>query len=38
MKHGSREGGREFPGRGSPIHNLYGSVPPNGVVILKLLI
>ena len=23
---------------GTPIHNLYGYVPPNGVVILKLLI
>ena len=25
-------------GRGTPIHYLYGYVPPNGVVILKLLI
>ena len=25
-------------GRGTPIHFLYGYVPPNGVVILKLLI
>ena len=24
-------------GRGTPIHYLYGYVPPNGVVILKLL-
>ena len=26
------------PGGGTPIHYLYGYVPPNGVVILKLLI
>ena len=25
-------------GGGTPIHYLYGYVPPNGVVILKLLI
>ena len=25
-------------GEGTPIHYLYGYVPPNGVVILKLLI
>ena len=25
-------------GGGTPIHYLYGHVPPNGVVILKLLI
>ena len=25
-------------GEGVPIHYLYGYVPPNGVVILKLLI
>ena len=25
-------------GLGTPIHYLYGYVPPNGVVILKLLI
>ena len=31
----SRGGGGE---RGTPIHYLYGYVPPNGVVILKLLI
>ena len=24
-------------GGGTPIHYLYGYVPPNGVVILKLL-
>ena len=30
----SRPGG----GGGTPIHYLYGYVPPNGVVILKLLI
>ena len=29
----------KIPGRGgTPIHYLYGYVPPNGVVILKLLI
>ena len=27
-----------IPGGGTPIHYLYGYVPPNGVVILKLLI
>ena len=26
------------PGGGTPIHYLYGYVPPNGVVILKLLV
>ena len=26
------------PGGGTPIHYLYGYVPPNGIVILKLLI
>ena len=26
------------PGGGTPIHYLYGYVPPNRVVILKLLI
>ena len=26
------------PGEGTPIHYLYGYVPPNGVVILELLI
>ena len=26
------------PGGGTPIYYLYGYVPPNGVVILKLLI
>ena len=26
------------PGGGTPIHYLYEYVPPNGVVILKLLI
>ena len=26
------------PGGGTPIHYLYGYVPPNGVVILELLI
>ena len=31
---GARGGG----GGGTPIHYLYGYVPPNGVVILKLLI
>ena len=31
-KHKPRGGG------GTPIHYLYGYVPPNGVVILKLLI
>ena len=25
-------------GEGTPIHYLYGYVPPNGVMILKLLI
>ena len=30
-------GVRMYPG-GTPIHYLYGYVPPNGVVILKLLI
>ena len=25
-------------GGGTPIHYLYGYVPPNGVVILKLLV
>ena len=25
-------------GGGTPIHYLYGYVPPNGIVILKLLI
>ena len=28
----------EGGGGGTPIHYLYGDVPPNGVVILKLLI
>ena len=28
----------QSPGGGTPIHYLYGYVPPNGVVILKLLI
>ena len=28
----------ETRGGGTPIHYLYGYVPPNGVVILKLLI
>ena len=32
---GDRPGGG---GGGTPIHYLYGYVPPNGVVILKLLI
>ena len=27
----------QLPGGGTPIHYLYGYVPPNGVVILKLL-
>ena len=27
-----------LPGGGTPIHYLYGYVPPNGVVIVKLLI
>ena len=27
-----------YPGGGTPIHYLYGYVPPDGVVILKLLI
>ena len=27
-----------MPGGGTPIHYLYGYVPSNGVVILKLLI
>ena len=27
-----------YRGGGTPIHHLYGYVPPNGVVILKLLI
>ena len=31
-------GVREYPRGGTPIHYLYGYVPPNGVVILKLLI
>ena len=31
-------GARVYPGGGTPIHYLYGYVPPNGVVILKLLI
>ena len=26
------------PGGGTPIHYIYGFVPPKGVVILKLLI
>ena len=26
------------PGGGTPIHYLYGYVPPNGVGILKLLV
>ena len=26
------------PGGGTPIHYLYGYVPPKGVVILKLLV
>ena len=29
---------RSVPGGGTPIHYLYGYVPPNGVVILKLLV
>ena len=29
---------RAHPGGDTPIHYLYGYVPPNGVVILKLLI
>ena len=29
---------RNMPGGGTPIYYLYGYVPPNGVVILKLLI
>ena len=29
---------RSVPRGGTPIHYLYGYVPPNGVVILKLLI
>ena len=28
----------EKPEEGTPIHYQYGYVPPNGVVILKLLI
>ena len=28
----------QTPGGGTPIHYLYGYVPPKGVVILKLLI
>ena len=28
----------DSPGGGTPIHYLYGYVPPNGVVILKPLI
>ena len=28
----------EWGGGGTPIHYLYGYVPPKGVVILKLLI
>ena len=27
-----------WPGGGTPIHYLYGYVPPTGVVILKFLI
>ena len=27
-----------LPGGGTPIHFLYGYVPPKGVVILKLLV
>ena len=34
MERTTRGGG----GGGTPIHYLYGYVPPNGVVILKLLI
>ena len=29
---------RSNPGGGTPIHYLYGYVPPKGVVILKLLV
>ena len=29
---------RNCPGGGTPIHYIYGYVPPKGVVILKLLI
>ena len=29
---------RFLPGGGTPIHYLFGYVPPNGVVILELLI
>ena len=35
---GSGDLGFKPGGRGTPIHYLYGYVPPNGVVILKLLI
>ena len=31
-------GGGGWGAAGTPIHYLYGYVPPNGVVILKLLI
>ena len=32
------KGSVTLPRGGTPIHYLYGYVPPNGVVILKLLI
>ena len=35
---GKLEHGTSDPGGGTPIHYLYGYVPPKGVVILKLLI
>ena len=28
----------KYPGGGTPIHYLYGYVPPKGVVILMLLV
>ena len=34
----SKLGGGDGGGGGTPIHYQYGYVPPNGVVILKLLI
>ena len=35
---GERGGEGRLPREGTPIHYLYGYVPPNGVVILDLLI
>ena len=38
MDRGSFKVGGYSPGGGTPIHYLYGYVPANGVVILKLLV